>query len=76
MTRRRANIEIDTEALGLISMRPFLKMFDFEKLGIATGMASRDFTAKFLAEMVQIPDLGTADLLGLGDTTLQQIAKG
>lgn len=55
-------------------MRPFLKMGDFEKLGIATGIASRDFTAKFLAEIVQLPHLDVADLLGVGDTALQQIA--
>lgn len=76
MPKRRANIEIDTEALGLISMRSFLKMDDFEKLGIATGIVPRDFTVKFLAEIVQMPNLGAADLLGVGDTALQQIAGG
>lgn len=55
-------------------MRPFLKMDDFEKLGIAAGIAPRDFTAKFLAEMVQVPHVGMTDLLGVGDTALHQLA--
>lgn len=55
-------------------MRPFLKMNDFEKLGIVTGITSREFTAKFLVEMVQVPNLDMTDLLSVGDTALQQIA--
>lgn len=55
-------------------MRSILGMDDFEKFGNVAGIDPRDFTAQFLAEVAQVPELDSADLLGMGDTALQQIA--
>lgn len=63
MTGKKTGIEINIESLGMISMRPFLEMGDFRKLGLASDITPINFTAQLMAQMIQTPRLDATDLI-------------